>query len=218
MKRIFTNKNDLDAFMTEIGFTIEDGNKYYWTADTKHASYLSITFNSAPNDNIKYVDSGSIDRPIASYTGSATCFFVIEYFELANGGLTFRVNLPYDSTQATNNSLNFAIVAKDDESGFVYFTRSGTAIYYDDCNGVTPTIVTTAMGYTDTSNLVMLSAIYDNVSSFIEAGAKLVLATQNVSAAQLYTFTCAGKKYINGMMNGNIAVTKGNLLAFEIPA
>lgn len=218
MKRIFANKADLDAFMTEIGFTIEDGNKYYWTADTKKASYLLITFSGAMNDNIKYVDSGSNDRLIASYTGSASCFFVIEYFELANGGLTFRVGLPYDSTQATNNSLNFAVVAKDDGSGFVYFTRAGASIYYDDCNGITPIIVTTAMGYTDTSNLVMLSAIYDNISSFIEARAKLVLATQNVSATQLYTFTCAGKKYINGMMNGNITVTKGNLLAFEIPA
>lgn len=208
MRKVFSSQAQVDAWLEEVGFTLEDG-KAYWTADETRESYLSIT----QNQNATYHASNGTDYIISQYANAAYC--IVEYFELINGGIAMRFSFTNDATAVIGVPLQLAIVAKEDGSGFVYFFVS-SRLKYDDLSGaIKEPSQWSTLNLGDTNSIAMVTKAYDNVANFIDAHARVVLAAQNVSAAMLFTFTCGDKKYLSGMFTTN-ATQKCGQLCFEI--
>ena len=209
MRKVFSSQAQVDTWLEEVGFVLDEG-KAYWAADTERASYLSIIQDT----NATYTDSHGTANVLSNYTSAAYC--IVEYYELINGGISMRFAFTNDATVALGTPLQFAIVAKEDGSGFVYFFVLSTTMKYDNLSGVVSIPSNwTANNITNTNNIAIVTKIYDNVDSFIDAHARTALAVQAIGAASLYTFTCGGKKYLNGMY-GNSASIKLGQLVFEI--
>lgn len=209
MRKVFTSQAQVDAWLEEIGFVLDEG-KAYWAADTERASYLSITQDT----NATYTDSHGTTNALANYTSATYC--IAEYFEIINGGIAMRFAFGNDGTAALATPLQFAIVAKEDGSGFVYFFVVGGVMKYDNLSGVVSTPSNwTSNNIINTNNIAIITKIYDNIDSFIDAHARTALAIQAVSAASLYTFTCGGKKYLSGLY-GNAASIKLGQIVFEV--
>lgn len=214
MRRVFNNTAQAESFFTELGFVKDDG-KWYLSADTARTSYF--TFDIVPLTGFfQYHGSNGTDYTIVNFTGSGDPFLIVEYFALKNGGYTFRLTFNIDSTYTTIASLNYAIVAKTDGSGFVNFFISSN-LYYDRGDGtITRPSQWSVSQLGDTSALAILVKPYDNYDSFIEARVKTAIAVQNVAPIQLYTFTCAGANYICGMFTGTTSAIKCGQYVFEI--
>lgn len=213
MRRVFSNTAQAEAFFTEIGF-VEEDDKWYLSADTSRASY--ITFDVvASTGYVKYHGSNGVENPIASFSGSAAPFLIVEYFELVNGGMAFRLKFDLDATAQLIMPLQFAVVAKEDGNGYVYFYVY-QRLKYDDLSGtIKEPSQWSALNLGDTNSIAIVTKAYDNVANFIDAHVRVVLAAQNVNTTILFTFACSGKNYLSGMFASNTA-TKCGQLCFEI--
>lgn len=209
MRKVFNSQAQVDAWLEEVGFVLDEG-KAYWAADTQRASYLTITQNTSA----VYTDSAGTNNTLANYTSATFC--IVEYFELVNGGIAMRFAFGNDSSATIATPLTYAVVAKEDGSGFVYFFMVSATMKYDNLSGVisVPSFWN-SVNITNTNSIAILTKTYDNVDSFIDAHVRSVLAAQFQAISILYTFHCEGKKYLSGMwINGN-AVKSGQLV-FEI--
>jgi len=213
MRRVFSSTAQAEAFFSEIGFVKED-DKWYFSADTSRASYLTFDV-VASTGFFKYTASSGTEFSLASFTGSTSPFLIVEYFELVNGGVAFRLAMGIDSTATINTPLQFAVVAKEDESGFVYFFAS-SRLKYDDLSGtLKEPSQWSALNLGDTNSIAIVTKAYDNVANFIDAHVRVVLAAQNVNSTILFTFDCGGKKYLSGMFASTTTVKCGQL-CFEV--
>lgn len=219
MKTVFATKSDFESFLAQHGFTIEDG-KYYFTADTNHNSYLSFEhFGDGTAGGLKFTDSAGTKVDIY-YTAATMEILVFDYYELKDGGFAFRyIGQTASGSTLINTSLQWAAVAKDDGSGFVYLMGFGNYVstfLYDDGDGIVCRNVPLNTNIiTDTSNMVIMSKIYDNLSAFIPAKAVNLIATQSMAAYNLYTFMVGSKKYL-GVMGYTTGAVKGGVIAFEV--
>ena len=200
MRKVFSSQAQVDAWLEEVGFVLDDG-KAYWAADETRASYLTVTQNTSA----VYTASNGTNYTLANYTSAAYC--VVEYFELINGGMAFRFLFTNDSAAALGTPLQLAIVAKDDGSGFVFFFYN-VQIYSDTLDGTLRQPRRWLTGINgDTSSVAMIAKVYDNVDSFIDAHVRVALALQAASSVTLFTFTCDGKKYLSGMFTGAATIS-----------
>ena len=210
VRKVFTSQAGVDSYLEELGFTKSDG-KFYWTADTTGASYLSVVYDQSAT----YTASSGTDYILSQYANAGYC--IIETVELKSGGIGIRFAFTNDSSAVIGSSLQLAIVAKEDESGYVYFCISNSGPVYDNLGGYTsfPARWTTSnIGSTD--NIAIIAKAYDNVSNFIDAKVAIALALQNISAATIFTFNCGGKKYVSGLSGATNIASKLGQFVFEI--
>lgn len=210
MRVVFSTQAQVDEWLAEVGFTLDDG-KWYWTADTARASYFNMTHDSGTS-NAKYTGS---DGTAYTLKSGSWAYWGVDYYPLINGGMAFRF-APLSSPSASiDEVLHFAIVAKEDGSGFVYFIANSN-ILYDDLGG---TLVNpsrwTATNIGNTQSIAIVVKMFNNVDSFIDAHARTVLAAQNVAASINFTFECGGKKYLSGMFTATSATKLGQIV-FEV--
>ena len=221
MKEYFSNLADFESFLSEHGFTIENG-EYYFTADTNHNSYLSYEhFADGTQGGIRFYDSTSTKRALYE-SQSSMIGIAFDWYDLADGGFAFR----YCGVTTTSGNeipigIAWAAVAKEDGSGFEYLYMTGNingTFNCDDGNGdislAIPVITNT---YSDTSNLAIMVKIYDNKAKFLDIKARMLIATQAVNVKGLYTFKMGNKTYLANMGGGvNPSAPKGGVWTLEL--
>ena len=68
MRKVFSSQAQVDAWLEEVGFVLDDG-KAYWAADETRASYLTVTQNTSA----VYTSSNGTNYTLENYTSAAYC-------------------------------------------------------------------------------------------------------------------------------------------------
>ena len=213
MEVTFLTQTAVDEWLAEVGF-VKDDDKWYWGADTERKSYFNMVANGT-GGSATYTGSNGTAYTLASGGNSSFPYWGVDYYELKGGGIAMKFAYLATASTPIDTPIHFAIVAKEDGSGFVYFVHNNNILYDDLSETLVNPSRWTATNLNNTNSIAMIVRMFNSVDSFIEARAMTVLAAQNVAASLAFTFECGGKKYLSGMYTGNSAIKLGQIV-FEI--
>lgn len=219
-REVFNTKAGFEQKLTELGF-VNDSDKWYFK-NTGVGGYLQITYegySSSAVAKLEYIGSNGITYSITN-ANADNRYIVMEYYGLAEEGVTFKISFNISSSATVNDSLQISFVKKSSEDGYMCIFRgtpgSSRNIYLDNFEGnVTEVVIWDAMNDNNTVDIVCLAPIYTSTDGFVDVLAKALILSPSFSVTSTYEFDCDGKSYIAWMCSSSSGSTNSAAFVFE---
>ena len=220
-REVFSTKAGFEQKLTELGF-VNDGDKWYFK-NAGVGGYLQITYegySSSAAAKLEYIGSNGSTYSITNVNASSY-YLIMEYYELAEEGVAFKIKYSASSTANISESLQISFVKNSSEDGYMCIFRgspSGSTkyIFLDNFKGnVTEVAMWSVSNVSNTEGVVCLAPIYTSTDGFVDVLAKSLILSQSLLAVSTYEFDCDGKSYIAWINSGSSESRKDASVVFE---